>query len=91
MSSPEPKFKHLSWDRVASTAFFAMITLIAAYIGSTLRDLNTNIAQLNIQMASVVVQLGESAKESVELKVKVENNSKMIIDHEGRIKVLESR
>lgn len=81
--------KDLTWDRVAPVIFFSALTLITGYIGYTLRDLNTNISQLNIQMVTAVERIAMTAKDNETVKAKQEEHTKIIYEIDGRVKVLE--
>lgn len=81
--------KDLSWEKVVAALFYSAITIIAGYIGYTLNNLNTNVSQLNLQMGTVVERLATTARDSEALKLKQDEHTRVIYDHEGRIKSLE--
>lgn len=81
--------KDLAWEKIVSAIFYSAITLIAGYIGYTLKDLNRNVSQLNLQMGTVVERLATTSRDNETLKVKQDEHTKIIYDHEGRIKSLE--
>jgi len=81
--------KDLGWDKVAPVFFYSALTLITGYIGYTLRDLNANIFQLNIQMGSVIEKLATTSRDSEVLRVRQEDHTRSIYDLNGRVLVLE--
>lgn len=81
--------KDLSWDKVVPVIFYSALTLIGGYMSYTLRDLTSNVSQLNVQMGTVVVQISATAKDNEALKSQQQEQMKIIYDHEGRLRVLE--
>lgn len=81
--------KDLAWDKVVPVIFYSLLTLIGGYISYTLRDLTSNVYQLNIQMGTVVERLATTSKENESLKIRQDEQGRMLYDINGRVLVLE--
>lgn len=81
--------KGLRWESVATALFFAAITIIAGLAQQSLRDLNRNVSELNLKMATVVGQINQNAKDTEGQKGELNEHTKTLADHEKRITILE--
>lgn len=81
--------KGLKWESVATALFFAAMTIIASLAQQSLRDLNTNVSELNTKMATVVTQMNQNTEESKSQKTVLEKQGEKLSDHEKRITILE--
>lgn len=84
----EPTFK-VSGNELFMKIIWSAMAAICAYAAVQLRTLSTNVGELNIKMATVIQAMGTTDKTVQDHETRIRKNEVLIIDHEGRLRVLE--
>ena len=87
-----------AWAKLLERMVMTLLTIIMGFIAwqssnwsKNIESLSNNVAELNTKMQVIVTQMGTTNEKFLTVYKKDEEQDRMLVDHEARIRVIEHK